>query len=146
MSKSNTTENNLLLLVFNNTNWANIGDATGLRGSTVAGSFFWTLHTADPGEAGTQSTSEISYTGYARVAAARSGAGFTVAGNTVNPAANVDFGQRTDAASSTATHAGVGAQTSGANELLYRFALTPNITVAQNTIPRVLATSSITED
>lgn len=146
MSKSNTTENNLLLLVFNNTNWANVGDATGLRGSSVAGSFHWTLHTADPGEAGTQSTSEIAYTGYSRVAAARSGAGFTVAGNTVTPAANVDFGQRTDAATSTATHAGVGAQSSGANELLYRFALTPNITVAQNTIPRVLATSSITED
>ena len=75
MSLSNASENDLLLLYFNNTNVANMGDATGVRGSTVAGSLFVSLHTADPGETGTQSTSETSYTGYARVAVARSGAG-----------------------------------------------------------------------
>jgi len=85
MSKSNTFENNLLLLIFNNTNIANIGDATGLRGSTAAGSLYWALHTADPGEAGSAITSETAYTNYARVAAARSGAGFTVTANSVFP-------------------------------------------------------------
>lgn len=38
MSKTNAFENALLELVFKNTNIANIGDATGLRGSSVAGS------------------------------------------------------------------------------------------------------------
>ncbi len=68
MSLSNVSETALLALVFNNTSWANVGDATGLVGSTAAGSFFIALHTADPGEAGNQSTSEANYTGYARVA------------------------------------------------------------------------------
>lgn len=70
MSKSDAWESALMLLLFNNTNAANIGDATGLRGSTVAGQLFLALHTADPGEAGTQSTNEVgtgAYTGYARV-------------------------------------------------------------------------------
>jgi hypothetical protein len=68
---------NLLKLVFTNTTWANVGDATGLVGSSVAGSLYVSLHTASPA-AGDQTTSETSYTGYARVAVARSGAGWTV--------------------------------------------------------------------
>ena len=68
---------NLLKLLFQNTTWANVGDATGLVHTTTAGSFFISLHTADP-SAGNQSTSETAYTGYARVAVARSSAGWTV--------------------------------------------------------------------
>ena len=52
MSKSNSLENGLLELIFKNTNFANVGDATGLRGSSTAGSLYASLHTADPGEAG----------------------------------------------------------------------------------------------
>ena len=62
MSKSNSLENGLLELIFKNTNLANIGDATGLRGSTTAGNLFFSLHTGDPGEAGDQTTNETSYT------------------------------------------------------------------------------------
>ena len=54
MSKGNTFENDLLLLIFNNTNIANLGDATGIRGSSAAGSLYLALHTTDPGEAGDQ--------------------------------------------------------------------------------------------
>lgn len=96
MSFGNTSENELLLLYYQNANIANIGDATGLRGSTTAGSFHVALHTANPGETGDQSTSEISYTGYARVAVARTSGGFTVTNNSVSFNANVDFPQRTD--------------------------------------------------
>jgi hypothetical protein len=53
MPLSDTFENDLMLLVFNNTNCADVGDATGLRGSSTAGSLYIALHTADPGEAGT---------------------------------------------------------------------------------------------
>lgn len=73
MSASNAFETALLTLLFNNTNAANIGDATGLRGSTTAGVFYISLHTADPGETGSQTTSESAYTSYARVSVARSG-------------------------------------------------------------------------
>jgi hypothetical protein len=57
----NTSANSLLLLIFNNTDWANIGDAGGLRGSATAGSLYLSLHTASPGETGNQTTNEVSY-------------------------------------------------------------------------------------
>lgn len=51
-----------LTLLFNNTDWANIGDAAGLQNSATAGSLYLSLHTSSPGEGGTQATNEISYT------------------------------------------------------------------------------------
>ena len=125
MSASNAFENDILLLLFNNTNIANIGDATGVRGSTAAGSLYVALHTADPGEAGTQATSETSYTGYARVAVARSGAGWTVSGTAptqVVNAATVTFGTST-VGTPTITHFSVGYETSGATKILVSGAL-----------------------
>lgn len=129
MSKSNSFENDLLLLLFNNTNAGLIGDTTGLRGSSVAGSLYLSLHTADPGEAGTQATSEASYGGYARQAIVRSGSGFTVAGNAVSNAAAITFPAATSG-SQTVTHWGLGTDPSGAGKLLYKGALTPTIAVS----------------
>lgn len=120
MSLSNASENDLLLLLFNNTNISNMGDATGVRGSTTAGSLYVSLHTADPGEAGTQATSETTYTGYARVAVARSGAGWTVSGTAptqVVNAATITFGTST-VGTPTITHFGVGLESAGATRLL----------------------------
>lgn len=145
-SKGDTFENEILPLIFNNSNVANVGDATGLRGSTTAGSLFVALHTADPGEAGAQSASEAAYAGYARVAVARSGAGWTVTGNSVSPAANIDFGECTASCSATITHWSVGVSSSGATKVLYKGAISPNIALAVGVIPRVRTTSTITED
>lgn len=146
MSKSNTFENDLMLLLFNNTNIADIGDAIGIRGSTAAGSLYWSLYTADPGEAGTAVTSETAYTGYARVAAARSSAAFTVTANSVSPVANVDFGECTAVPGTPITHFGIVNTASGAGKLLYSGTMTPNITMAVGVIPRIKTTSTITED
>lgn len=121
MSMSNTSENNLLLLLFQNTNWANVGDATGLRGSSTAGSFYISLHTADPGETGTQTTSEATYTGYGRVAVARSSGGWTVSGTAPTQAANAattTFGACT-ASSSTVTFFIIGRDSSSTGEALF---------------------------
>jgi hypothetical protein len=118
MSMSNASETNFLNLMFNNVDWANVGDAAGLQNSATAGSFYVALHTADPGDAGNQSTSEVAYTGYARVAVARSAGGWTVAGNQVSNTATVQFGECT-ALSSTATHFSVGLAASGAGDILY---------------------------
>jgi hypothetical protein len=136
MSASNAFETSLLTLIFNNTNIANIGDATGLRGSTVAGSLYIALHTADPGEAGNQSTSEATYTGYARVAVVRSGAGFTVSGNSVSNAAIVTFGACT-AGSNTITHFSIGSQSSGstAGDFLMSGALSASLAVSAGITP-----------
>lgn len=146
MSKSNTFENDLMLLLFNNTAIADIGDAGGLRATVSAGSLYWSLHTADPGEAGTAITSETAYTGYARIAAARSGAGFTVTANSVSPPSNVDFAECTASPGGALTHFGIVNTSSGAGKLLYSGTLTPNITMAVGVIPRIKTTSTITED
>ncbi len=127
MSKSNALETALLNLYFLNTGHANVGDATGLRGSTAAGSFYLSLHTADPGEAGTQSTNEVAYTGYARVAVARSGSGFSVSGSALSLVANADFGQATAGTFPiTAYYWGLGVASSGATELEYSGPLVPS--------------------
>lgn len=146
MSKSNTFENELLAHIFNNADIANIGDAVGVRGSTAAGSLFLSLHTADPGEAGTQATSEISYTGYARVGVARSAGGFTVSGATVTLTANQDFGKMTAGTGGTVTHFAVGKASTGATVVLYKGTVTPTIVVATGVIPRLETGTNINED
>jgi hypothetical protein len=145
MSKSDAFETSLLQMVFQNSNIANIGDATGLRGATTPGQLFLALHTADPGEAGTQATSEVSYTGYSRVGVARSGAGFTVTGNSVSPVANVDFPACTGG-TATATHFSIGVASSGGGVVLYKGAISPTIAISSGVTPRLTTASAITED
>ncbi len=147
-SKADTWENALLLLVFNNTNVANVGDATGLRGSSTAGSLYLSLHTADPGETGTQVTSEITYTSYVRKAVARaSGAGgFTVTANGVALTDALTSWAQGTGGSGTATHFGVGLISSGAGNLLYSGTLTPNIVTGNLITPQITSATFLTED
>lgn len=135
MSKGNTWENDLMLLVFNNTNAADIGDATGLRGSSTAGSLYVSLHTGDPGEAGNQTTNECAYTSYARVAVARSGAGWTVSGNTVTNAALIQFPQCTGG-SETATHFAIGVASTSTGKVLYKGALSASLAISSGIQPQ----------
>ena len=118
MSMSDAAEAALLDLLFLNTNFANIGDATGLRGSTAAGSYYVALHTADPGEAGNQGTNEVAYTGYARVAVPRTAGGFSRAASVISNVAAVQFGECT-AGTATATHFSVGLASAGAGVILF---------------------------
>ena len=118
MSMSNVSETAFLNLLFKNIAWANVGDASGLQPSATAGSFYIALHTTDPGEAGDQTTAEIAYTGYARVAVAR-GAGFTVAGDTISNAATVQYGECT-AGTASVGYFTVGTSLSGAGTVVYR--------------------------
>lgn len=143
MSKGNTFENDILKLIFNATAIADLAenDAT----SPLA-NLYVSLHTADPGEAGTQLTSEATYTSYARVAVARSGAGFTVTNNSVSPAANIDFPAATGG-TNTITYFGIGTVTTGgAGVLLYSGTVTPNISVTSGVTPRLTTASTVTED
>ena len=147
MSKSNAFELALLALLFDNTAIANLGDAGGLRASAVAGSLYVALHSADPGEAGDQTTNEIAYTNYARVAVARSSAGFTVSGNAVQFFAQINFPAGGAGASPTATYWSVGIASSGASLLLYSGTITPNIICGNGITPQLAATTNIiTED
>jgi hypothetical protein len=143
MSKSDTFENDLLKLIYNATPIANLADNAA---SAPLANLYLALHTADPGEAGTQTTNETAYTGYARKAIARTSGGFVVTGNSVSPAADQDFGECTASPGGPITHASVGVAISGATKILHSGTLTPNITMAVGVIPRVKITSTITED
>lgn len=134
MSATNAFETALLSLIFENANAANIGDATGLRGSTTAGSFYISLHTADPGETGDQATSEAAYTSYARVAVARSAAGWTVSGNSVSNDAAVSFPACTGS-TATCTHFGIGTDASGVGNLLLSGTLGSPLAVSTGITP-----------
>ena len=141
MSKGDTYENDMLKLIFNATAIADLAENDA---SSPATTLTVALHTSDPGEAGTQSTNEIAYTGYARIAVARTTGGWTVTANSVSPVANIDFGEMTGGAGGTVTHFSVG--TGVANLLLYSGTVTPNIVVTTGVTPRLKTTSTITED
>jgi hypothetical protein len=146
MSATNAFEAALLNLILTNANAANVGDATGLRGSTTAGSLFISLHTADPGETGVQNTSEATYTGYARVSVARSGAGWTVSGNSGSNAAAITFGNCTGG-TNTITHFGVGSDSTGTGNLFFKGALTAPLAVSSGVTPNFpIGSLTITAD
>lgn len=108
-------------------------------------SLYVSLHTSDPGEAGTQATNEIAYTSYARVAVVRTSSGWTISGNSVSPAAAIDFPAGTGG-SGTATHMGIGTLTSGAGVLLYSGAISPTIVTGNGITPSLTTATAITED
>lgn len=142
MSKSNVYENDLLKLIFNATAIGNIADNAATSPLT---NLYVSLHTADPGEAGDQSTSEIAYTSYARVAVARTAGGWTVTGNSVSPVADINLPAGTGG-TGTATHFGVGTDASGTGKLLYSGTITPNIVCGAGITPQLTSGSSITEE
>jgi hypothetical protein len=142
MSKSNTFENDLLKLIFNATAIANLADNAA---SSPLTNLYVSLHTADPGEAGNQSTSEVAYTSYARVAVARTSGGWTVTNNSVSPVANIDFPAATGG-SGTVTFFGVGTAASGSGVLYYSGTVTPSISVTSGVTPRLTTASTITEE
>jgi hypothetical protein len=143
MSKGNTFENEILALIFNGTAIADLAENDA---SSPLTQLFVALHTADPGEAGVQNTSETAYTGYARVAVNRNSGGWTVTGNSVSPTANIDFAACTASPGAAITHASIGVAASGATKILYKGAISPTITTAIGVVPRILAGSTITED
>jgi hypothetical protein len=142
MSKGNTFENDLIKLIFQATAIANIADNAATSPLT---NLYLSLHTADPGETGDQTTSEATYTSYARVAVARSGSGFTISNNQVTLAANTDFPAATGG-TNTITHFGIGTAASGAGKLLYKGGLTPSISVSNGVTPRINSGVIVTED
>jgi len=132
MSKGNTFENDLLLLIFNGTGIANIADNAA---SSPLTNLYVSLHSSDPGEAGNQTTNEVAYTSYARVAVARSGSGWTVTGNAVTNAALIQFPQCTGS-SVTATHFAIGTAASSTGKILYKGALSASLAICSGIQPQ----------
>src|SRR5687768_10823034 len=107
----------LLNHIYNNAALTGLGDASGPGGSAAAGSVYISLHTADPGVGGSQTTNEATYTGYARKAVARTSAGWTISGKQVSNTGIVTFDTATGG-SNTITHIGIGYAASGAGTLI----------------------------
>jgi hypothetical protein len=141
MAKGSTFDNDFLKLVFNATAIANMADNAATSPLT---NLYVSLHTADPGAGGSQTTSEVAYTSYARVAVARTSGGWTVTTNSVSPAATIGFPAGTGG-SGTATNFAVGTASSGTGKILYTGTITPNIVCGNGVTPQLTTASTITE-
>lgn len=135
MSMGNTFENDIQKLIFNATAIANIADNAA---SSPLTNLYVSLHTADPGEAGDQTTNEATYTSYARVAVARTSGGWTVSGAEATNAALTQFPQCTGG-TNTITHVAIGTASSGAGKLLFSGALSASLSVSSGIQPQFAA-------
>lgn len=143
MAKGTTFCNDLLKLILNATAIANIADNAAASPLT---NLYVSLHTADP-TAGNQTTSEATYTSYARVAVARTSGGWVVTGATVNPAAIISFPQCTGGAN-TITYFAIGTASSGTGKILYAGQITTpggGIAVSTTVIPELTTATAATE-
>lgn len=127
MSLSNATETEILAYIFDSATPAWAGNA----------SFYVALHTADPGEAGTATTSEASYTNYARVTVSRS-TGFTVSGNSVENAGLLQFPQ-SGGSGVDCTHWSLVTTSSGAGQIIIRGALSSTLPTGSGIQPQFAA-------
>lgn len=140
---ADVTENAVLNLIFSATTWANYAiNATASPETNIVTS----LHTADPGDAGTGSTSESAYGNYARQNVARS-TGFTTASTgSVNLAANLDFPSSSGAAT-TITHFAYGKSGGGATALICSGAVSPTIAIGgAGVTPRLTTGTQVSLD
>lgn len=141
MSISDTTESAILSLIFNATAWGNYADnaATTPQTNIAVG-----LNTADPGDSGTMSTSEIAYTSYARGSVARTSGGWTISGTSPTQAAlaaTLSFAAGTGG-SGTASFFTTGKTGGGAAAILFSGTVTPNIVTGAGVTPQ-LSTSTV---
>jgi hypothetical protein len=124
--------------------------STGIATASTTYSQLWaSLHTGDPGDAGTQGISEAAYTGYTRIAIARSTTGWacSTSQGSANPVANIDFPQNTSTSTGTITYAAIGlTSASTAGQIVASGQVSPSINYSQSVQPRLTTGSSFTLD
>lgn len=126
MSKSNATENDVLKANLKGTDPAWRSNANR----------YLALYTADPGEAGTATTSEIAYTNYARVAVpvadwVDGGSDFSNTNLLQFPVCGVT--------GAVATHVAIVTTSAGAGQILYSGALDASLTISNLIQPQFAA-------
>lgn len=118
--------------------------ATALNGA-YSTSLYVSAHTAAPGASGTQTTSEISYTGYGRAALTRQSSGqFTVTNNVGTNNALIDWGTYTAGTGGTITHWGLGTASTSTGRLAFWGTVTPNLVVTANPHHPTIPISALT--
>lgn len=142
MSFSNTAEAAIMALIFQAAAWANMADNAATTPQT---NISVAAHTADPGETGTQSTSEVAYTSYARVNVARTSGGWSQSGGVVNPVAAISFPAGTGG-SGTITHGTVGKTGGGSSDVWMRGTVSPNIVCGSGITPQFSTSTAFSLD
>lgn len=99
------------------------------------GNCYVALHSADPGAGGSQNTTEVAYTTYARVAVVRTASGWTVASQQSANTALITFPLCT-AGSDTANYFSVGRDSTGAGEIWFSAQLTSPLAISVNITPQ----------
>jgi hypothetical protein len=127
--KGGTFESDCLKLIFTATPITGIADNASITPYT---NLYVSLHTADPGTGGDQTTSEATYAGYTRVAVARSAAGWQVTGNIVSPVSTITFPTSSSGGTETEAFFAIGVNASG-------------VVVTNGTIPQLGTATAITE-
>lgn len=130
MSATNAFETDLLELIFQGLTITSVAQ----NAAAPATSLYISLHTADPGETGDQTTSEATYTSYARVSVMRDATGFTVSGSSATNFAATLFPTCTGG-TNTITHFGIGLDSTGAGTLLLVGSLTTPLIVTNTIAP-----------
>jgi hypothetical protein len=139
MPKSTNTCNNFLALLYNATAWANIADNAA---SSPVTNIYVALSTATGAVGDTMSTSEATYTNYARQTVVRSTSGWVApASRVTSNAAQITFPQ-CGASGNTITSAKTGKAT-GASDVFHYGDLNASISVS-NLIQPVFAIAAMT--
>lgn len=133
--KSNSWTLDLMKLVLQNEPATLLGDAKGLIGSDTVGNIYVALHVSDPGRAGSQTTAEATFSGYARAAIPRTKAWWTVelidaefGPVRISNAALIAFKECTGG-KNRITYASVGTSGTGPGKILYSGKLTQEMPV-----------------
>lgn len=135
MTKSDTTENDTLKCILRGVDPSWRSNAT----------LYVALHSADPGETGTQTTSEVAYTNYARQPITKA-TGWTDGGSTFTNAALIQF-PVCGVTGATARYVSIGTVDSGAGQILYSGQLSADLTIALNIQPQfAIGALSVQED
>lgn len=139
MGKTTAFLSDWLSLIFNGTAIGTLAD----NALTAPLAYLYvSLHTADPGEDGAQDTFEASYVGYARIAVARTAAGWTVSGGVAKPASAIQFPASASPGQPIACF-GIGTSPTGPGKLLYSGLLTQSVPIVVGVAPRLASTASI---
>ena len=144
MTISNTTESAILKLIFQAVAWT---DYAQNHGTTPQTNIATVLHTADPGEAGTSTTSEATYTSYARVDRTRDTTNWPESTGTISPSSNIDFAAGTGGTGSVNFFSVCHTGSAGSSQpILWSGGVSPAIATGSGVTPRLLSTSTITLD
>ena len=139
MSLSAALSNDLLKLIFNGADIAGVAK----NGAAPITNLYVGLYSADPGAAGSQTSNELAYAGYSRVAVSRTSGGWTVVGTTVAAASSIQF-PTAPAGAASATHIAVGTAATGTGKVLARQPLDATMVLSAGGTP--LVSLSVTFD